>query len=170
MFLKVTKYPDAALRKKGSPVEKLSEDVFKLVDDMIETMIIEEGFALAANQVGSLFRVFVINTTPHEDTPKLAAFINPEILNQEGTVVEEEGCLSFPKLYLRIKRADKIRIRAKNLYNENLIYETNGLLARAIQHETDHLNGILFIDHVDKAEEEKVKKYLDSLNSSGMHE
>jgi peptide deformylase len=88
-----------------------------------------------------------------------------------GTVVEEEGCLSFPKLYLRIKRADKIRIRAKNLYNENLTYETDGLLARAIQHETDHLNGILFIDHVDKAEEEeKVKKYLDSLNSSGMHE
>lgn len=166
MVLKIVKYPDAILRKKAQPVEKISKDVFKLVDDMIETLINEEGLALAANQVGSLYRIFVINATPREDTPKPVVFINLEILNQEGTAVEEEGCLSFPELYVRIKRADKIRVRAKNVYNENLIYETDGILARAIQHETDHLNGILFIDHVDKTEEEEVKKYLDNLHSS----
>lgn len=166
MVLKILKYPNSILREKTLPIEKISKDIFKLVDDMIETMLKEDGLGLSANQVGSLFRIFVINTTPHEDTSKPVVIINPEILNHEGTVVEEEGCLSFPELYLRIARSDKIRIHAKNIYNEDIIYETNGIFSRAIQHEIDHLNGILFIDHADKTDKEKVNKYLDGLASS----
>lgn len=167
MILKILRYPDAALRKKALSVDRISKDVFRLVDDMIETMLNQEGLGLAANQIGSLLRIFVMNATPSEDTPKPVAMINPEVLDRDGTVMEEEGCLSFPELYLRIRRADKIRMHAKNLYNEDLIYETSGFLARAIQHEIDHLNGLLIIDHdlVDKKDEEKVKHYLDSLKT-----
>ncbi len=164
MVLKVLKYPNSILRKKAKPVEVISKDIFELVDDMIETMLKEDGLGLAANQVGSLLRIFVINTTPNEETPKPIVVINPEIIDEDGTVIEEEGCLSFPQLYLKIARAGHIRMRTKNLYNEDIVYETNGMLARAIQHEIDHLDGILFIDHVDKTEE-KLKKYLDNLDS-----
>ncbi len=164
--MKILKHPNSKLRKQAKPVEKISEDIFSLIDDMIETMLKEDGLGLAANQVGSPLRIFVINTTPHEDTPKPVAMINPEILNQEGTVTEEEGCLSFPELYLKITRPGSIRIHAKNLYNEDLVYETNGLLARAIAHEIDHLNGILFIDHVDETEKQKVENYIEKLDRS----
>lgn len=165
LVLNVLKYPDSILRKKAMPVEVISKEIFELVDNMIETMLNEDGLGLAANQIGSLMRIFVLNTTPMEETPKPVAVINPEILDKDGTIIDEEGCLSFPGLYLKVARAGHVRMRAKNLYNEDIIYETNGVLARAIQHEMDHLNGILFIDHVDKAEE-NVKKYLDNLTSS----
>ncbi len=166
MVLEILKYPNSLLKKKALPVEKISKDIFTLVDDMIETLIKEDGLGLAANQVGALLRIFVINTTPHKDSPTPVAMINPKILKQEGAVIEEEGCLSFPELYLKITRPERIVIHTKNLYNEDLVYETDGILARTIMHEMDHLNGILFIEHVDKSEEEKIQKYLDTLNSS----
>jgi peptide deformylase len=165
MVLKVLKYPDSLLRKKCLPVDKISKEVYTLVDDMIETMLKEDGLGLAANQVGSLSRIIVINTTSHEDKPEPIAMINPVILNQEGSTIEEEGCLSFPELYLKINRPERVRVHAKNLYNEDLVYETDGIMARAIFHEIDHLNGILFIDHVMKSEEEKINRYLDTLGS-----
>ena len=146
------------------PVEKISEDIFELVDNMIETMLKEEGLGLAANQVGSLLRIFVINAAPKEETPKPVALINPEIVEKDGVGIEEEGCLSFPGLYLKLTRAGHVRVRAKNLYNEDILYETNGVLARAIQHEMDHLDGKLFIDYNET--EENLKKYLDDVNSN----
>ena len=166
MVLKVLKYPDSLLRKKCLPVDKISKEVYTLVDDMIETMLKEDGLGLAANQVGALSRIIVINTTSNEDKPEPIAMINPVILNQEGSTIAEEGCLSFPELYLKINRPERIRVHAKNLYNEDLVYETNGIMARAILHEIDHLNGILFIDNVIKSEEEKINRYLDTLGSS----
>ncbi len=165
MVLKILKYPDLLLRQKCLPVDKISKEVYTLIDDMIETMLKEDGLGLAANQVGSLSRIIVINTASHEDKPEPIAMINPVILNQEGSAIEEEGCLSFPELYLRISRPERVRVHAKNLYNEDLVYETDGIIARAIFHEIDHLNGILFIDHVMKEEEEKIDRYLDTLGS-----
>jgi len=165
--LKILKYPDPILRKTAEPVKAISKEVFELVDNMIETMLKEEGVGLAATQVGSLLRIFTLNTTPHEEQAKPVVFINPVILKQEGEVVEEEGCLSFPELYLKIKRSEWVQLQAKNLYNEDLVYETSRLLARAVQHEIDHLNGVLIIDHPDKADEAKVKAYLAKLKETG---
>ncbi|HEC79257.1 MAG TPA: peptide deformylase [candidate division WOR-3 bacterium] len=167
MNLKILKYPDPILRKTAEPVKAISKEVFELVDNMIETMLKEEGVGLAATQVGSLLRIFTLNTTPHEEQAKPVAFINPVILKQEGEVVEEEGCLSFPELYLKIKRSEWVQLQAKNLYNEDLVYETSGLLARAVQHEIDHLNGVLIIDHPAEVDEEKVKAYLAKLKETG---
>lgn len=167
MVLKIIKYPEPILRKKAVPVEKISQDIFQLAEDMVETMVKEDGLGLAANQVGSLLRIFVINMTPQEDQPTPVVMINPEVLSQEGTVRAEEGCLSFPELYLNIVRPQRIRMHAKNLYNEDFVYEMDGVLARAVLHEIDHLNGTLFIDHVDEAEKEKIKTYVDNLQCAG---
>jgi len=161
--LKIIKYPDAILRKKAVPIDKISEEIFKLADDMVETMLKEDGLGLAANQVGSRLRIFVINTTPHEDKPTPVVMINPEILSQEGSVNTEEGCLSFPELYISIVRPEKVRMHAKDLYGEDSVYEMDGVLARAVLHEIDHLNGTLIIDYVDASEQDKVRKYVDGL-------
>ncbi|KPK73712.1 hypothetical protein AMJ87_00895 [candidate division WOR_3 bacterium SM23_60] len=169
MVLNVIKYPDTILRKTAVPVDKISEDIFKLTENMIETMIREDGIGLAANQVGSLLRIFVINTTPHEDKPTPVVMINPEVLSQEGSVTAEEGCLSFPELYLTIARPERVRMHAKDLYNEDFVYEMDGILARAVLHEIDHLNGTLIIDHVDSSEQDKVKKYIDGLHCETTH-
>lgn len=166
LVLKIVKYPESILRNRCVPVEKISKEIIDLADDMIETMKEADGIGLAANQVGSPMRIFALNTTPHEDTPTPSVFINPEILDQEGTIVEEEGCLSFPELYLKITRYEKVRLHANNLYNEDIIYETNGLLARAIQHEIDHLNGVVFIDRAMQEDEQVIKDYLDNLETN----
>jgi peptide deformylase len=117
MVLKIVKYPDSILRKRCLSVKRISKEIIDLSDE---------------NQVGSQVQVFVLNTTPREDSPTPEVFINPKILDQEGAVIEEEGCLSFPELYLKITRYEKVRLHAKNLYNEDIIYESSGLLARAI--------------------------------------
>ena len=157
----VLKYPSPVLRKRTIPVEKIGEDVFKLVEGMIEAMLTEDGVGLAANQVGSEYRIFVINATPSNEDPQPLVFINPVVLHKEGEIVDEEGCLSFPDLYLQIPRPEKVRVHAKNLYNEDFVLELSGLLARAVMHEVDHLDGILIIDHASAVEREKVDKYLE---------
>jgi peptide deformylase len=164
--LKIRKYPDPILLKKTVPVKKISLEIFTLVEDMIETMLENEGIGLAANQVNSLHRIFVINSASSEKTPNPIELINPEIIDKKGLVIEEEGCLSFPQLYLNIPRPEVIRIHAKNLYNESIIFEVTGLLSRAVMHEMDHLNGILFIEHVRKEQEDKVKNYIDNLSQA----
>jgi len=157
----VLKYPTPGLRKKTSPVEKIGEDVFKLVEGMVETMLAEDGVGLAANQIGAEYRIFVMNTTPSDENPQPIVFINPIVLHKEGEIVDEEGCLSFPDLYLKIARPERVRVYAKDLYNEDFVLELSGLLARAVMHEVDHLDGILIIDHAAGAEKEKVEKYLE---------
>jgi peptide deformylase len=163
MVVPVRKYPDLILRRKAEPVEKISQEIFSLVENMIETMIRCDGVGLAANQVGSLLRIFTINSTPHEDTPTPLVVINPKILSQEGRVIDDEGCLSLPELYLKIPRSEKISIQAHNIYNERFMLDVQGLLARAIQHEIDHLNGVLIIDHVGETDKEKLKEYLNGV-------
>ncbi|KPK63884.1 hypothetical protein AMJ83_05410 [candidate division WOR_3 bacterium SM23_42] len=163
MALSVLKYPASGLRKKAAPVEKIGEEIFNLVEAMIETMLTEDGLGLAANQVGKDSRIFVLNTTPREEQPQSMAFINPVVLHQEGEVKGEEGCLSFPELYLDIARPEKVRIYAKDLYNEGFILDVAGILARAVMHEMDHLNGILFIDHAADTDRENLQKYLAGL-------
>jgi peptide deformylase len=156
----IVKYPDPILRAKAKPVERITQEILDLTEGMIRIMIEADGVGLAANQIGSGERIFVINTTPHEDKSTPVIMINPVIIDQEGSTSEAEGCLSFPELYVTIERADRVSIHAKNTFNETIVYETTGLLARAVQHEIDHLNGVLIIDHVTTDEDrEKVAQW-----------
>jgi peptide deformylase len=159
------RYPDEILRKIARPVDKITEEIFELSDQMTALMLEHDGVGLAATQVGVMLRLFVINTTPFEDKPVPMTVINPAMIDADGVVEEEEGCLSFPKLYLHIPRARKVRISMQNLYNERLVFEADDFLARAVLHEIEHLNGVLFIDHVKSEESAKVSEYVSNLRA-----
>ncbi|MCX7994802.1 MAG: peptide deformylase [candidate division WOR-3 bacterium] len=134
-MLEIIKYPGQILREKTRPVERITDEIFSLAEKMIETMIRNDGIGLAANQVGSLWRLFVINLKPFEERTEPVVVINPKILKQDGLVEDEEGCLSFPGLFLHIPRYNRLLLHYQNLYNEKIVIEADGLLARAIQHE-----------------------------------
>jgi peptide deformylase len=149
----ICKYPDPVLRKKTQPVEKIDPALEQLIDDMIETMHAAPGVGLAANQVGVSLQLAVIDLTSSEDRKKgkphpILVIINPEILSQEGAVVEEEGCLSIPEYAETVKRAAKVKVRAKDRQGRPFELEAEGLMAKALQHEIDHLNGVLFVDRL----------------------
>jgi peptide deformylase len=159
----VLKYPAPELKRKTSPVAKIGEEIFQLVEDMVTSMLEEDGVGLAANQVGRNERIFVMNIAPNEDQPKPVAFINPVVLGKEGEVHDEEGCLSFPDLYIKIARPEKVRVYAKNLYNEGFVMDVAGILARAVMHEIDHLDGVVFIERAAESEKAKIDKYLEEI-------
>ncbi len=161
----IIKYPEKVLRKKTAPVQKIDREIFDLAESMVRIMLENDGVGLAANQVNSLWRLFVINLKPCEEKPEPVVVINPQLIKTEDRVEDEEVCLSFPGLYLHIPRFNNIVLHYQNLYNERIVVEANGLLARAIQHEHDHLNGILFIDYVTEKEKEKLNQYLLKLNA-----
>jgi|UniRef100_A0A7V3RI93 peptide deformylase len=161
--MEIVKYPDEILRKRAIPIERITNEIFSLAESMIETMLKNDGVGLAANQVGSLHRLFVLNLKPFDEKPEPVVVINPRILRREEIVEDEEGCLSFPGLFIHIPRFKRILLHYQNLYNEPILIETEGIVARAIQHELDHLNGILFIDYVNEKEKIKVDQYLHNL-------
>jgi len=142
----IVKYPDPRLKQRALPVTVVDDDVRRLVDDMAETMYAAPGVGLAANQVGVLLRVFVIDTSVEDEPSELRVFINPEILETSGTIVWEEGCLSFPGVTEEIRRAEHVRVRALDRNGTPFELEADGLLAVALQHETDHLNGVVMLD------------------------
>ena len=143
----IRKEGDDILRKKCKPVDKIDERLLVLIDDMIDTMYEADGVGLAAPQVGILKRLFVIDV--YDDFgPRV--FINPEILEVKGSQVGEEGCLSIPGINKEVDRPYYVKVKATNEKGEEFILEAEELLARAVCHENDHLNGILFIDHVKK--------------------
>ena len=137
--------PDPILRRQAKKVGKIPPRMKKLTDDMIETMHEEQGVGLAANQVGSLQKVTVIQLPDWEEALVL---INPEIVREEGEREVEEGCLSIPGYRGLVKRAEKVRARALGLDGKVIRINAEGLLAQALQHETGHLNGSLYIDHL----------------------
>jgi peptide deformylase len=139
-------YPHPTLRQVAQPVERVDDEIRRLVEDMAETMYAAPGVGLAANQVGVLKRVFVIDTAAEDEPSQLRTFINPEIIEASGTQTWSEGCLSFPGASEEIKRAERVLVRALDGDGKPFELEAHGLLAVAIQHETDHLNGVLMID------------------------
>uniref|UniRef100_A0A7V0Z3H0 Peptide deformylase n=1 Tax=candidate division WOR-3 bacterium TaxID=2052148 RepID=A0A7V0Z3H0_UNCW3 len=161
----IVRYPDKVLRQKAKPVEKITKEIFDLAESMVKTMFDNDGIGLAANQVGVLWNLFVVNLKPLDDQPEPVVVINPKIIKQEEKIEDEEGCLSFPGLFLHIPRYKRLLLHYQNLYNEKIVIEADGLVARAIQHEYDHLNGTLFIDYVNEKEKDKVKEYLSNLKS-----
>lgn len=146
-MLEIKKYPDPVLRKIAKPIDVVTDDIIKLSMDMIETMRLSRGAGLAANQVGVPIRLIVLEANADKGQ-KALAIINPEIIKSESEEVVEEGCLSLPKYYEFVKRAKKVQVKGKTLGNEPFQIECEGHLARAFQHEIDHLNGILFIDYL----------------------
>jgi len=144
-------FPDPVLRKKTAAVGAIDEKLCRLIDDMVETMHAAPGVGLAANQVGVPLQVAVIDLGDHEEEGKkraLVVLINPELISQEGSIVAEEGCLSVPDFTEKVKRAARVKVRAKDRAGKTFELEADGLMAKALQHEIDHLNGILFIDRL----------------------
>jgi peptide deformylase len=142
-------YPDKRLRELAQPVTRFDADLTRLIDDMAETMYAAPGVGLAAPQIGVALRLFLVDVATAADEPSdLRTFINPEILEQVGETCFEEGCLSFPGIHEEVRRAERVRVRAQNAHGEFFELETEGLLAIAIQHENDHLNGKLMVDYL----------------------
>lgn len=141
MILNIKQYPDPVLEKRCQEVEKIDERIKKLIEDMLETMYAHKGVGLAASQIGISERIAVVDIG---DGPR--TFINPKILKKKGKVFSEEGCLSVPGVFLKVRRAEKITVEALNENGDKFSLEANGLLSRCIQQEMDHLDGILIVD------------------------
>src|SRR5450755_717100 len=146
---KILHYPDKRLRTAGRPVTDFGLEFQALVDDMAETMYAAPGVGLAAPQIGVSQRLFLIDIATGEEQPSdLRVFVNPVFLALEGEVEWEEGCLSFPGVHETLQRAERVKVRAQDRHGTFFELETDGLLAVAIQHENDHLDGKLMVDHL----------------------
>ena len=161
MLRKILTEPDPILRKKCEPLEKVDTHTKKLMDDMLETMYAAPGIGLAAVQVGILKRLVVIDISKGEEEKKPIFLINPQIIHQsKKTSVYEEGCLSLPGQFAEIERPAECAIQYIDYNGKEKDLKANGLLATCIQHEVDHLNGILFIDYLSKLKKDMIIKKL----------
>jgi peptide deformylase len=178
MKLAIRKYGDPALRAKGKRVAEIDDAIRELADNMLETMRAANGIGLAAQQVGQALQLTVVDISAVEDRPSSMArngkelnpkeqmplvLINPQIETGSEKEVASEGCLSFPEISADIERAEWARVQAQSLTGEMIEIEATGLLARALQHEIDHLNGILFIDRMSSAAKASVSSRLKRL-------
>ena len=151
-MLRIVPFPHPALRYESRPVTRIDDGLRAVVREMFELMYEHNGIGLAANQVGIPLRFFVLNLSADPEQPdQEQVFINPEIVKRHAATESEEGCLSFPGIYAKVKRARKVKVRAFDLNGNPIEVEADDLLGRALQHEIDHLDGRLFIDHVTPA-------------------
>ncbi len=180
MILKVVKYGEPVLRKKGAKIESITPEIRKLIEDMFETMYAYKGVGLAAQQIGVAVQLTVIDVRGVTDRPstleldgkpaKVDEFmplvlINPEVKPVGDPVAGPEGCLSFPEVYADVIRPESVDVKALNKDGKAFQFRCGGLLARAVQHETDHLHGILFIDRMDKKAKAEVQDELDMIQA-----
>jgi len=159
-ILPILTYPDPILKTVAKPVEEVTDEIRTLIEDMAETMYAAPGVGLAANQIGVLKRIFVIDVADEDEPSNLIAFINPEIFEKDGEQLFPEGCLSFPGATEDIKRAETVKVRALDAQGEPFELEADGLLAVAIQHENDHLDGVLMIDKVGTLKKRKISRQV----------
>lgn len=158
---KVVKYGEESLRQPSKEVHKVSQKIKNLVEDLFDTMYKENGVGLAAPQIGENVRVFVIDVSTGNEPLNPRVFINPKIIKKTGACVSHEGCLSFPEAFTDVKRYANVMVKALDTNGRSFVLEAKdgSLLARAIQHELDHLDGILFIDHsINRFEADEVLK------------
>ena len=142
-------YPDKRLRVQAKDVTSFDAELKQLIDDMAETMYAAPGVGLAAPQIGVPLRLFIVDVATADDEPSdLRVFINPELVELNGTIEYEEGCLSFPGIHEEVERAERVRVRALDADGKPFELEADGLLAIAVQHENDHLDGKLLVDHL----------------------
>jgi peptide deformylase len=148
MLRPILKYGDSALHDKAAPVAAITPDIERLIDDMIETMYAAPGVGLAATQLGVPLRIFVIDVSLGRDPGGLITVVNPEFVERDGMQLEEEGCLSVPGFNATVVRPSRAVVKGLNRHGEPLEIEGQDLLARAFQHEMDHLDGMLFVDRL----------------------
>ncbi len=166
-LLEIVKYPDPVLETPGEPVTEFDERLKKLVSDMFETMYAAHGVGLAAPQVGVAQRLFVMDCSGGRDPEQRLALINPEVLRVEGDQAGDEGCLSFPGIFFTVKRSLRAVVRAQDLRGEWFEVDGMELTARCMLHETDHCDGIVFIDKTTPLKRELVKRKIKKLIKAG---
>ena len=165
--LEILKYPNPNLKKKSQPVEIIDPSLRQLVQNLAETLYAAPGVGLAAPQVGVPLRLIVIDVTPVNQPKNLMVLINPEIVTSEGECTWEEGCLSVPDFNEEVKRKKKVVVRCQNLEGETVEIEGNDLLSVVLQHEIDHLDGILFVDHLSQLKRDLYKRQLKKEKKEG---
>lgn len=166
MEMFIVQFPDVRLRKVAAPVTEFTADLHKLIDSMTETMYHAHAVGLAATQVDIQQRIFVADVSNEGNNPLY--FINPEIIHKEGSQEWEEGCLSFPGVYLKMKRAKIVEVAFVDKEGKPQQLRAEGHLAVCIQHELDHLNGITFYDHLPYHKKEKVRKQLEKIRRESL--
>ncbi len=163
----VVKYPDPVLARKADAVTAFDRNLAELVEDMFESMYAAEGIGLAAPQIGISKQITTIDVSFRKDPAKKLVLINPIIVKRQGEQYEEEGCLSLPDIREKVKRAATVTVRAQNARGEFFEVEGDELLARALQHEIDHLHGVLFIDHLSRLKRDLVQRRIRKLQRNG---
>jgi len=168
MIYDLVKYPESVLEAKAETITEFdTPELHKLVEDMFESMYHHKGVGLAAPQIGISKRISVIDCSVGEEEQERVVLINPEILAAEGKQRVEEGCLSVPGFREQVKRANRVTIRAQNVKGETFEMTGEGLLARALQHETDHLSGRLFTSHVSALKRDLIKRKIRKMMKAG---
>jgi peptide deformylase len=181
MILKITKYGDPVLRRKGARIDRITPEIQRLITDMLETMHTQKGVGLAAQQVGVPLQLTVIDVREVTDRPSSLelkgqtvdvnewmplVLINPEVKPSGDPAAGPEGCLSFPEIFAEITRPEMVDVTALNQKGQPIEFRCGGLLARVVQHEVDHLHGILFIDRMDKKTKEDLRPELETLQAA----
>ncbi len=167
MIRPILKYGDTSLHRPAAPVADITPAVERLVDDMIETMYAAPGIGLAAPQVGEPLRIFVVDLSVGRDPNTLMVLINPEFVEVEGVQLEEEGCLSVPGFNATVVRPSRVVVRGLDRQGATQQYEGTGLLARAFQHEMDHLDGTLFVDRLRGIKRDLIVRRIRKLARAG---
>jgi len=153
-------FDEKVLRQKAEKIEKIDRQIVELARQMIETLVKNRGVGLSGNQVGAKKRIVVVDLRPCGYKVEPFALVNPEITDTNGTVVDEEGCLSFPEFFIQIERPAKVKVVAQNLAGEKVEIFADGLLTRILCHEIDHLNGVLFVDYADNGQKNMIREYI----------
>ncbi|SJM93655.1 peptide deformylase [Crenothrix polyspora] len=161
-ILTILEFPDERLRKKAAPIKVVDASIKKLADDMLETMYEARGIGLAATQVNIQQRIIVIDISEEKNAPQY--FINPEIIEKDGVEESEEGCLSVPGFYEKVKRADHITVKALDKDGIAFELQARDLLAVCLQHEIDHLDGKLFVDYLSSLKRQRIKAKLEKIH------
>lgn len=165
--LPICKYGDPVLRERTSEVTEFDDKLQKLIDDMVDTMYAAPGVGLAANQVGVPKRLMVIDLTVGEDPSQLHVMINPEVSDMEGEITEEEGCLSIPDFVEIVTRPEKLKVKYLDREGVRREMQAEGLMARAVCHEVDHLDGTLFVDYLRGLKKERILKRIQKILRDG---
>lgn len=155
-LLKIVEYPDTRLKGLAQPVARIDREIRQLADDMAETMYDAPGIGLAAPQVAAAQRLIVVDVSDGRN--ELLTLINPEIIEKSGEEEMKEGCLSVPGVLETVRRADRVKVRAQDVSGKTLELEADGLLAVCLQHEIDHLNGVLFVDHLSRLKQNLIRR------------
>ncbi|MBT3604427.1 MAG: peptide deformylase [Candidatus Latescibacteria bacterium] len=169
-LLEIKKLGCATLRKKATPFQDVTDETRKLVQDMFETMYEAEGIGLAANQVGVTERILILDVRPHHPESESMVFINPEIIWSAGEFTGEEGCLSLPGISGEVKRPAQVRVRALGDDGEAFEMELDGMGAKALQHEVDHLDGVLVLEHFSVIKRNLLRNQLRKLQKEGKNQ